>query len=73
MEHYFDGLIEFNTETEFNSFLNKLDGDQSILILEIALSYAQKQGIFSIGESSVIFHSLLKLKEQIKDNEAKKE
>ena len=63
MENIFGGLIEFESEKEFDEFLNKMDVDSSITIIEKSLEYAHNQNVFSVPETYFIYKSLKKIKD----------
>ncbi len=63
MENIFGGLIEFNNEKEFDSFVKKMDKSDAISIIERAIDYSHSQNVFSIQETYFIYKSLKKLKE----------
>lgn len=63
METIFGGLVEFNTTEELNLFIENLEKEDAIKLVESALTYAQQTGIYTIEESYIIYKSLKKLKE----------
>lgn len=62
MESIFDGLIEFKTKEELKKFVDTVDKDHAIKVVEMALEYSHKSGIFTIEEAHVIYTCLTKLK-----------
>jgi hypothetical protein len=62
MDVLFGGLIEFETQTEFNEFIDNIDNENAIRIIEIAITYAQQNGIFNLKEAHYLYKSLSKLK-----------
>ena len=48
MESIFDGLIEFKTKEELKKFVDTVDKDHAIKVVEMALEYSHKSGIFTI-------------------------
>lgn len=62
MEHMFDELLEFSTTKELDEYIENLTNEDAINILEVALTYCQKNGMFTFDESHTIYKSLKKLK-----------
>ncbi len=62
MDTIFGGLIEFNNQSEFNTFINKMTKEDSMKIIELALEYGTKTGLFSMEENVAIYNSLQNLK-----------
>ena len=63
MESIFGGLIEFETRDEFNEYVEKLDKDKALLIIEKQIEYFVMNGGFTLLENHVLYKCLLKLKE----------
>jgi uncharacterized protein YpbB len=63
METLFGGLIEFEKKEELNLFIENLEKDDAIKLLESAVVVAQQSGVYTIEESYIIYKSLKKLKE----------
>lgn len=63
MDTIFGGLVEFNNSEELNLFIENLENDDAIKLIESALIYAQQRGIYTIEESYIIYKSLQKTKE----------
>jgi hypothetical protein len=63
MEHMFGELLEFDTTKEFDEYIENLTNEDAVNILEVALSYCQKNGMFTLDESHTIYQSIKKLKE----------
>ena len=63
MESIFGGLIEFDTRDEFNEYVEKLDKDKALLIIEKQIEYFVMNGGFTLLENHVLYKCLLKLKE----------
>jgi homoaconitase/3-isopropylmalate dehydratase large subunit len=62
MDTIFGGLIEFESQREFNTFVNKMTKEDSMKIIELALEYGTKTGLFSMEENVAIYNSLQNLK-----------
>jgi hypothetical protein len=62
--------IEYQTREDLVNFLQDMDTESALIIMEIAFSYAVKNGAFNLNESHSIFMCLLKLKTE---NAEKKE
>lgn len=65
MESIFNGLLEFSSKTELNDFVNNIDIENSIKLIETALESAHGNGVFSMEETHIIYTCLLKLKKSI--------
>ena len=50
MESIFGGLIQFNDKEQIESFMNSIDTNGSLKIIEMALLFSQKNGLFSFEE-----------------------
>jgi hypothetical protein len=64
MEKMFGGLLEFTNETEFNEFVNNMSKEDSLKLIEVALTYGQQNGLYSFEESHTLYKCLSKLKEK---------
>lgn len=62
MDTIFGGLIEFESQREFNTFVNKMTKEDSMKIIELALEYGTKTGFFTMEENVAIYNSLQNLK-----------
>ena len=69
MESIFGGAIEFQTKTQFDNFVETVDKDMSLKIIELAVDYGLKNGLYSFEESYAIYKSLIKLKENADKNQ----
>lgn len=67
MEKMFGGLIEFPTKEVLDAYVEHIDVNDSIKIIESALEFAHGNGVYSMEETHIIYRCLLKLKNQ--DNE----
>jgi len=64
----FDGLFEFESESDLDFFVDKMDKKSSIKIIEIVIEYGQKKGLYSLQESYCLYKCLTKLKEDENKN-----
>ena len=62
MENIFGGLIEFNTQKEFDNFVETLDKETAIKIIEVGINYALSNGLYSMGETFCLYKCINKLK-----------
>lgn len=69
MESIFDGGIEFQTKSQFDLFTDTIDKEMSLKVIELAVDYGLKNGLYSFEESHVIYKSLRKLKENEDKNQ----
>jgi hypothetical protein len=63
MENIFGGLIEFKSKKEFDSFIDGVDTNSSIQIIEASITYGQQNGLYTLEESHILYKCLSKLKE----------
>lgn len=64
MDSIFGGLLEFESEEQFDEFLKNISEDNSLKIIELAIEYAFRNGIYSQPETYCIYKSLKKLKQK---------
>lgn len=63
MESIFGGLIEFENEIEINNFINTIDKEKSLQIIEKQIQYIIMNGGFTLVENHVLYKCLQKLKQ----------
>jgi len=63
MESIFGGLIEFENISEFENYVEKLDKNKALIIIEKQIEYQMLNGGFTLLESHVLYKCLKKLKE----------
>jgi hypothetical protein len=63
MENIFGGLLEFPTTEDFEKFIDSIDKESSVKILELSILYAQQNGLYNLSESHCLYKCLKKLKE----------
>jgi hypothetical protein len=63
MENLFGGLLEFVSKEQLENFINTMDKTSALKMIELSLLHAQHRGLFSFEESTIIYNSLNKLKE----------
>jgi hypothetical protein len=63
MENIFGGLIEFKSKEEFDSFIDKIDNESALSVIEMSILYGQQNGLYSLEESHSLYKCLSKLKE----------
>jgi hypothetical protein len=61
MATLFNGILEFENETQLNEVLEKMDKELAFKLLKIALDLTTEQ--FSLVENHAIYKCLIKLKE----------
>jgi hypothetical protein len=64
----FGGLVQFKNKEDLKNFLNDMEKSQAFALIEQALLFSQKQGLFSFEESNVVYKSISKLKENEETN-----
>ena len=63
MENIFNGLIEFETTQDFSDFVENIDKQSALKIIETQIEYFQQQGGFTLLEATTLYKCLNKLKE----------
>lgn len=63
MPHLFGKAFEFDDKKDLIDWLEVIGISQAIIIVDIALSHANKEGAFNVDESYCIFKCINKLKE----------
>jgi hypothetical protein len=63
MESIFGGFIEFENQDKLKEFIETLDKNMSIKIIEASIGYAVKNGLYDLEEIHCLYHCLNKLKE----------
>lgn len=63
MENIFGGLIEFESESEFDKFISEMDVNEAVSIIERAIEYAHKQDVYNVQETYFIYKTLKTLKQ----------
>ena len=63
MESIFGGLIEFNDQKSFNEFVDGVNQEGSLQVIEMAILFGQQNGLYSLEESHILYKCLTKLKE----------
>ena len=69
METIFGGLIEFDSQKELNEYMENLDLNHAIQIIEKQIEYIASHGGFTIVEGHVLYKCLNKLKEDANKNQ----
>ena len=65
MESIFGGLIEFNTENDFDEFVKDINEKNALSIIEKALEYGHHNNLYTVQETYFIYKCLKKLKDYI--------
>lgn len=65
MESIFGGLIEFKSKDELNSFLESIDKDNALKVIEKQIEYIQQEGGYTLLEATTLHKCLTKLKENV--------
>lgn len=64
MESIFGGLIEFQDNKSFNTFIEEISKEDALKIVEMGIQYCQQNGVYSLEESHTLYKCLTKLKEK---------
>lgn len=64
MESIFGGFIEFNDNKSFNDFVDNINPEGSLQVIEMAILYGQQNGLYTLEESHILYKCLTKLKEK---------
>jgi hypothetical protein len=67
MENIFGGLIEFESEKEFDEYMKKMTPRESLVIIEKAIEYAYMNNLFTQQETYCIYKSIKNLKDDEKE------
>ena len=65
MENIFGGLIEFESEKEFDEYMKNMSSKESLVIIEKAIEYAYMNNLYSQQETYCIYKSIKKIKENV--------
>lgn len=64
MPHLFGDSFEYDDKEDLINWLEKIDINQAIIIVDIALSHANREGAFDMDESYCIFKCINKIKQK---------
>ena len=62
----FGGLLQFETNQQLNEFIESIDKEMSIKLIELSIDYIMKNGLFTLEESYCLYKSINKLRENEK-------
>lgn len=65
----FGGLFEFSEQEELNKFLKEMSTKDAIRMIEVAVEYGLKNGLYTLSESHLLYVTLTKLHEELKRDE----
>jgi len=68
MESIFGGLIEFDSQKELDEYMENLDLNGAMQIIEKQIEHIASHGGFTIVEGHVLYKCLTKLKENANKN-----
>jgi len=66
MNILFNGLLQFKDNDELDELIKSMDNKTSLKLLEFALDYAQKSGVYDFQESYLIYKCIEELKKDVK-------
>jgi hypothetical protein len=69
MESIFGGLIEFNTENDFDEFVKDINEKNALSIIEKAFEYGHHNNLYTVQETYFIYKCLKKLKDNANKNQ----
>ena len=69
MKAIFGGLLEFENNSKLDEFAETVDDSTSIKVIENAIEYGMKNGIYSLEEAFCLYKCLSKVKRTIKSLE----
>ena len=69
MNSIFNGLLEFPTQKDFDVFVETMDEQSAIKLIELSIITNQQNGVYSIEESHCLYKCLSKLKENANKNQ----
>ena len=64
MENLFGEMIEFEDNNELEAYVNNLNKDDALLIVEKAIEFGFLSNTFTMQESHVLYKAITKLKEK---------
>ena len=62
MKTLFGGLIEFDTPSKLVECARTMDTDMSIKIIEAAMEYGVKNGLYTLEEAYLLYETLRRIK-----------
>ncbi len=62
MDTIFGGLVQFESREQFNNFVETINDENAIKLIEMALLFSLKNGLFSFEESHIVYECLKKIK-----------
>ncbi len=65
MSNIFGGFIEFETDEDLNDFIENVDKESALKIIEACVNYGVANGFYSLQENHYLYKCLNKLKETI--------
>jgi hypothetical protein len=68
MESIFGGLIEFNSENEFDDFVKDINENNALSIIEKCIEYGHQNNLYTVQETYFIYKCLKKLKDHANKN-----
>jgi hypothetical protein len=69
MESIFGGLIEFENIEEFDQFVQDIDNQSALMVLEKSLEFCLQNGIFNLMEANTLYKCLSKIKQNANKNQ----
>jgi hypothetical protein len=69
MESIFGGLIEFDTENDFDEFVKDINEKNALSIIEKAFEYGHHNNLYTVQETYFIYKCLKKLKDNANKNQ----
>ena len=69
MNSIFNGLLVFPTQKDFDVFVETMDEQSAIKLIELSIITNQQNGVYSIEESHCLYKCLSKLKENANKNQ----
>ncbi len=69
MESIFGGLIEFDTENDFDEFVKDINEKNALSIIEKAFEYGHHNNLYTVQETYFIYKCLKKLKDDANKNQ----
>lgn len=64
MSNIFGGFIEFDTDEDLNDFMENVDKESALKIIEASVNYGVANGFYSLQENYYLYKCLNKLKEE---------
>ena len=63
MKNIFGGFVEIEDKEDLDKFVQDLNFEKAVLMLETGITYALKSGVYDLREAHILYKCLSKIKE----------